>query len=177
LPGIGVTLPLDNIAPNTIVKTMETVVTTMLDGLVVGQVSNNVVTVFHYIVTSFPFLDTMAYLARNVIYVCLSDISFFFLLCSLKLGKIFSLTKKYRCYYMIQTAKIIETGLATTGLIGAGLIGAVFGALILVVVRNPFLTGQLFSYYHTWPKPANISNGSLCLLTLGIGIALALKQT
>ena len=39
---------------------------------------------------------------------------------------------------MIQAAKIIGTGLATTGLIGAGVgIG---------VARNPSLRGQLFSY-------------------------------
>lgn len=49
--------------------------------------------------------------------------------------------------YMIQAAKIIGTGLATTGLIGAGAgIGIVFGALILGVARNPSLKGQLFSY-------------------------------
>jgi F-type H+-transporting ATPase subunit c len=48
---------------------------------------------------------------------------------------------------MIQAAKIIGTGLATTGLIGAGVgIGVVFGALILGVSRNPSLRGQLFSY-------------------------------
>ena len=48
---------------------------------------------------------------------------------------------------MIQSAKIIGTGLATTGLIGAGVgIGVVFGALILGVSRNPALKGQLFSY-------------------------------
>jgi F-type H+-transporting ATPase subunit c len=48
---------------------------------------------------------------------------------------------------MIQAAKIIGTGLATTGLIGAGIgIGVVFGALILGVARNPSLRGQLFSY-------------------------------
>ena len=48
---------------------------------------------------------------------------------------------------MIQVAKIIGTGLATTGLIGAGVgIGVVFGALILGVARNPSLRGQLFSY-------------------------------
>jgi F-type H+-transporting ATPase subunit c len=46
---------------------------------------------------------------------------------------------------VIQAAKIIGTGLATTGLIGAG-IGVVFGALILGVARNPSLRGQLFSY-------------------------------
>ncbi|GFF60379.1 LOW QUALITY PROTEIN: F0F1 ATP synthase subunit C [Aspergillus udagawae] len=46
---------------------------------------------------------------------------------------------------MLQAAKIIGTGLATTGLIGAG-IGVVFGALILGVARNPSLRGQLFSY-------------------------------
>ena len=39
---------------------------------------------------------------------------------------------------MIQVAKIIGTGIATTGLIGAGMgIGVVFGALILGVARNP----------------------------------------
>ena len=54
----------------------------------------------------------------------------------------FYLTKK-----MIQVAKIIGTGLATTGLIGAGVgIGVVFGALILGVARNPSLRGQLFNY-------------------------------
>ncbi|GAA5212968.1 hypothetical protein GCM10025774_39040 [Microbacterium kyungheense] len=48
---------------------------------------------------------------------------------------------------MLQAAKIIGTGLATTGLIGAGVgIGVVFGALILGVARNPSLRGQLFSY-------------------------------
>jgi F-type H+-transporting ATPase subunit c len=48
---------------------------------------------------------------------------------------------------MIQVAKIIGTGLATTGLIGAGVgIGVVFEALILGVARNPWLRGQLFSY-------------------------------
>lgn len=50
-------------------------------------------------------------------------------------------------YIMIQAAKIIGTGLATTGLIGAGVgIGVVFGALIIGVSRNPSLRGQLFSY-------------------------------
>ena len=48
---------------------------------------------------------------------------------------------------MIQAARIIGTGLATTGLIGAGVgIGVVFGALILGVARNPSLKNQLFSY-------------------------------
>jgi F-type H+-transporting ATPase subunit c len=50
-------------------------------------------------------------------------------------------------YKMIQAAKIIGTGLATTGLIGAGVgIGVVFGALIIGVSRNPSLRGQLFAY-------------------------------
>jgi F0F1-type ATP synthase membrane subunit c/vacuolar-type H+-ATPase subunit K len=45
---------------------------------------------------------------------------------------------------MIQAAKIIGTGLATTGLIGAGVgIGVVFGALIIGVSRNPLLREQL----------------------------------
>lgn len=40
--------------------------------------------------------------------------------------------KKKRIKRLIQVAKIIGTGLATTGLIGAGVgIGVVFGALIL----------------------------------------------
>jgi len=48
---------------------------------------------------------------------------------------------------MIQAARIIGTGLATTGLTGAGVgIGVVFGALILGVSRNPSLRRQLFSY-------------------------------
>jgi F-type H+-transporting ATPase subunit c len=48
---------------------------------------------------------------------------------------------------MIQVAKILGTGIATTGLIGAGIgIGTVFGALILGVARNPLMKGQLFSY-------------------------------
>ena len=48
---------------------------------------------------------------------------------------------------IIQAAKIIGTGLATTGLIGAGVgIGVVFGALIIGVSRNPALRGQLFAY-------------------------------
>ena len=48
---------------------------------------------------------------------------------------------------MIQAAKIIGTGLATTGLIGAVIgIGVVFGSLILGVSRNPSLRRKLFSY-------------------------------
>lgn len=55
--------------------------------------------------------------------------------------------KKKVIIIMIQAAKIIGTGLATTGLIGAGIgVGVVFGALILGVARNPSLRGQLFSY-------------------------------
>ena len=55
--------------------------------------------------------------------------------------------KKKRIKRLIQVAKIIGTGLATTGLIGAGVgIGVVFGALILGVARNPSLRSQLFSY-------------------------------
>ena len=50
-------------------------------------------------------------------------------------------------YLMLQSAKIIGTGIATTGLIGAGVgIGVVFGALIMGVSRNPSLKGALFSY-------------------------------
>ena len=62
------------------------------------------------------------------------------------------LNKRLLCYFqiiqfVIQVAKIIGTGLATTGLIGAGVgIGVVFGALILGVARNPSLRAQLFSY-------------------------------
>ena len=55
--------------------------------------------------------------------------------------------KRYIKKKMIQAAKIIGTGLATTGLIGAGVgIGIVFSALILGVARNPALKGQLFTY-------------------------------
>ena len=55
--------------------------------------------------------------------------------------------KGKRNFLIIQAARIIGTGLATTGLIGAGVgIGVVFGALILGVARNPSLRGQLFAY-------------------------------
>lgn len=48
---------------------------------------------------------------------------------------------------LIQAAKIIGTGVATTGLIGAGVgTGVVFGCLIIGVARNPSLRGQLFGY-------------------------------
>ena len=60
---------------------------------------------------------------------------------------IYLLFKNKKNLIMIQAARIIGTGLATTGLIGAGIgIGVVFGALILGVARNPSLRGQLFSY-------------------------------
>lgn len=61
--------------------------------------------------------------------------------------KIMNILYYYIKKKMIQAAKIIGTGLATTGLIGAGVgIGVVFGALILGVARNPSLRGQLFAY-------------------------------
>ena len=48
---------------------------------------------------------------------------------------------------MIQAARIIGTGLATTGLIGAGAgIGLIFSALIASTARNPQIRGQLFGY-------------------------------
>ncbi len=48
---------------------------------------------------------------------------------------------------MIESAKIIGTGIATTGLIGAGVgIGIVFGSLIIGVSRNPSMQAQLFTY-------------------------------
>src|SRR5437763_1300643 len=48
---------------------------------------------------------------------------------------------------MIQAAKIIGTGMATTGLIVAGVgIGVVFVALILGVARNPSLIVYFFLY-------------------------------
>ncbi len=72
---------------------------------------------------------------------------------------------------MIQAAKIIGTGLATTGLIGAVAgIGVVFGALILGVARNLSLRDQLFSYanlsslscfFSSPPKPSGFVVNSL----------------
>jgi F-type H+-transporting ATPase subunit c len=48
---------------------------------------------------------------------------------------------------MIQSAKILGSGIATTGLIGAGVgIGVVFGSLIIGVARNPMKQNDLFSY-------------------------------
>ena len=59
----------------------------------------------------------------------------------------YKLIKKKKKNEMLQAAKTIGTGLATTGLIGAGVgIGVVFGALIIGVSRNPTLRGPLFSY-------------------------------
>lgn len=60
----------------------------------------------------------------------------------------FTVNSKKKIYlYMLQSSKIIATGIATTGLTGAGIgIGVVFGALILGVARNPALKSQLFSY-------------------------------
>ncbi len=47
---------------------------------------------------------------------------------------------------MIQSAKIIGSGIAATGLIGAGVgIGVVFGQLIAGTARNPSLRAQLTS--------------------------------
>jgi F-type H+-transporting ATPase subunit c len=46
---------------------------------------------------------------------------------------------------MIQAAKIIGTGLATTGLIRAGVrIGIVFRVLIISIVRNSSLRGHVY---------------------------------
>lgn len=48
---------------------------------------------------------------------------------------------------MLESAKIIGSGIATIGLAGAGVgIGLVFAALINSTSRNPSLKGQLFSY-------------------------------
>lgn len=48
---------------------------------------------------------------------------------------------------MLQSAKLIASGLATISIAGAGVgIGTVFGSLISGVSRNPSLRGQLFSY-------------------------------
>lgn len=48
---------------------------------------------------------------------------------------------------MLQSAKIIGSGLATIGLVGAGVgIGVVFHGLISGTARNPAMRGQLFTY-------------------------------
>lgn len=48
---------------------------------------------------------------------------------------------------LVQAAKILGAGIATTGLIGAGVgIGLVFGSLIDATARNPSLRSQLFNY-------------------------------
>lgn len=48
---------------------------------------------------------------------------------------------------ILQSFKIVGTGLATIGVIGAGIgIGIVFGCLMLGIARNPSLKDQLFSY-------------------------------
>jgi F-type H+-transporting ATPase subunit c len=63
----------------------------------------------------------------------------------LNLSNKLKINNKYKA--MVQVAKILGAGIATTGLIGAGVgIGTVFGALILGVARNPMMKDQLFSY-------------------------------
>lgn len=48
---------------------------------------------------------------------------------------------------MLQSSKLVAAGLATISLAGSGVgIGIVFGALIMGISRNPFLTKQLFIY-------------------------------
>jgi len=54
---------------------------------------------------------------------------------------------KKKQYYMVQSAKIIGSGIATIGLSGAGVgIGIVFGNLITGTARNPQIRNQLFNY-------------------------------
>jgi ATP synthase subunit C len=77
---------------------------------------------------------------------------------------------------MIQTAKIIGTGLATTGLIGAGVgIGVVFGALILGVVRNPYLRGQFLAFYSKIKKHFSLTN--LITGVVSVVIVAFIKET
>ena len=48
---------------------------------------------------------------------------------------------------ILQSSKMIGSGLATSGLIGAGAgIGLIFSSLIASTARNPQIRGQLFSY-------------------------------
>lgn len=48
---------------------------------------------------------------------------------------------------LLQSAKVIASGIAVSAISGAGVgIGTVFGSLINAVARNPGLTNQLFSY-------------------------------
>ncbi len=48
---------------------------------------------------------------------------------------------------MLESAKVIGSGLATVSLAGTGVgIGIVFSGLMVAVSRNPHLTKQLFTY-------------------------------
>ena len=48
---------------------------------------------------------------------------------------------------MLESAKVIGSGLATISLAGTGVgIGVVFSGLMISVSRNPYLTKQLFTY-------------------------------
>lgn len=48
---------------------------------------------------------------------------------------------------LLQSAKMIGSGLATIGLVGAGAgVGIVFGSLILALSRNPSLRNELFRF-------------------------------
>lgn len=92
-----------------------------------------------------PLLVNILYLYNGLI-LLINNI-FPYLFCIKNGRSFFCRTVKEKLYFMVQAAKIIGTGLATTGLIGAGVgIGVVFGALIIGVSRNPSLRGQLFAY-------------------------------
>ena len=48
---------------------------------------------------------------------------------------------------MLESSKLIGSGLATIGLTGAGIgIGVVFGCMIIGMSRNPTLESRLFRY-------------------------------
>ena len=60
---------------------------------------------------------------------------------------------------MIQAARLIGTGLATTGLIGAGIgIGTVFGALIIVYKSKETEEGKQWSLKRLLSKERIVAN-------------------
>jgi hypothetical protein len=70
LYGVSTEIPMEYIAPNAIVRTVEVSEVITHNGIVVQKTTNIAVTAFNYAVQSPLFSDLLTYLNKNVIFVC-----------------------------------------------------------------------------------------------------------
>jgi hypothetical protein len=70
LYGVSTEIPMEYIAPNAIVRTVEVSEVITHNGIVVKKTTNIAVTAFNYAVQSPLFWDLFTYLNKNVIFVC-----------------------------------------------------------------------------------------------------------